>query len=290
MRTSPAFLLLALLPGASSQEKKPHKVLVWDEQQEEQKQVYPDYLGNAIAAHLKKQEGLEVRSASFKEPEQGLSDANVDWADVILWWGHAKHNQVNGRAVARIVERVKAGECGFVAIHSAQGAKPFKSLMLERFKQDVLAKLPADVDRSKVEFILGKEGAPAVLKQEPKEGKSVITVAPPMCMIRAWRHDAAPSHVEVKAPDHPIAKGLPLKFDVKVTEMYDEPFTVPEPDTVVFFETWDKGEKFRGGCCWNVGKGRVFYFRPGHETYPVFLQEEPLKILHNAALWVGRRT
>jgi trehalose utilization protein len=52
----------------------------------------------------------------------------------------------------------------------------------------------------------------------------------------------------------------------------------------------DKGEKFRAGCCWTVGEGRVFYFRPGHETYPVFHQDETLRIVHNAALWVGKRT
>ena len=80
----------------------------------------------------------------------------------------------------------------------------------------------------------------------------------------------APGHIETKLPQHPIAKGVPAKFDVKQTEMYNEAFTVPEPDQVVFFETWDKGEKFRSGCCWALGQGRVFYFRPGHETYPVF--------------------
>ena len=61
-------------------------------------------------------------------------------------------------------------------------------------------------------------------------------------------------------------------------------------DAVVFFETWDKGEKFRSGCCWALGQGRVFYFRPGHETYPVFHQEETLRVIHNAVLWSGKRT
>jgi trehalose utilization protein len=59
--------------------------------------------------------------------------------------------------------------------------------------------------------------------------------------------------------------------------MYDEPFHVPAPDAVVFEERWDKGQSFRSGCVWRVGKGDVFYFRPGHETYPVFRQPEPLR-------------
>jgi trehalose utilization protein len=88
-------------------------------------------------------------------------------------------------------------------------------------------------------------------------------------------------------PDHPIAAGLPGKWDVPQTEMYNEPFHVPEPDAVVFEERWDKGERFRSGCAWKVDKGRVFYFRPGHETYPVFREETCLRVVLNAARWAA---
>jgi trehalose utilization protein len=88
-------------------------------------------------------------------------------------------------------------------------------------------------------------------------------------------------------PKHPIAAGLPEKWDVPQTEMYNEPFHVPQPDAVVFEERWDKGEYFRSGCAWKVGKGRVFYFRPGHETYPVFRQENCLRVVLNAAHWAA---
>jgi trehalose utilization protein len=71
--------------------------------------------------------------------------------------------------------------------------------------------------------------------------------------------------------------------------MYNEPFHVPPPDEVVFEEKWDKGEHFRSGCVWQVGNGRVFYFRPGHETYPVYQQAEPLRVLENAVRWLGGR-
>jgi len=56
---------------------------------------------------------------------------------------------------------------------------------------------------------------------------------------------------------------------------------------VVFEERWDAGEHFRSGCVWNIGKGKVFYFRPGHETYPVFRQEIPLRVIENACRWLG---
>jgi trehalose utilization protein len=64
---------------------------------------------------------------------------------------------------------------------------------------------------------------------------------------------------------------------------------VPEPDAVVFEERWETGEWFRSGCVWQIGDGKVFYFRPGHELYPVYRQREVLQILANAARWLGSR-
>ncbi len=90
-------------------------------------------------------------------------------------------------------------------------------------------------------------------------------------------------------PEHPIAKDIPAKFDIPHTEMYDEPFHVPAPDELIFEEKWDKGEYFRSGMVWNLGKGKVFYFRPGHETFGVYKEELPLKILSNAARWLGEK-
>src|SRR5881394_613743 len=127
------------------------RVLVWDEQQEAQKQAYPNYLGNHLAEHLKKQEGIEVRSVNFKDPDQGLSNENVDWAEVVVWWGHQKHGAVADAPVARIVDRIQEGKCGLVAVHSAHYSKPFKAAMDARFRQDVLARIP-EAERSNVVF------------------------------------------------------------------------------------------------------------------------------------------
>jgi hypothetical protein len=80
---------------------------------------------------------------------------------------------------------------------------------------------------------------------------------------------------------------LSMSGDIPQTEMYGGPFHVPAPDEVVFEEKWDKGEHFRSGCVWRVGQGRVFYFRPGHETYPIFQQAEPLRVVQNAVRWMG---
>ena len=101
--------------------------------------------------------------------------------------------------------------------------------------------------------------------------------------------DGKPGHLATLLPDHPIAAGLPKRWDVPQTEMYNEPFHVPEPDEVVFEEKWDLGEHFRSGCVWNVGRGKVFYFRPGHETYPVYRQPETLRVIENACRWLGQK-
>jgi len=72
--------------------------------------------------------------------------------------------------------------------------------------------------------------------------------------------------------------------------MYAEPFHVPEPDEVVLEERWASGNWFRSGMVWNLGKGRVFYFRPRHETYAVFKEKLVLQILENAVRWLASKS
>ena len=110
----------------------------------------------------------------------------------------------------------------------------------------------------------------------------------PWCCFSDYRPDGKPSTITVNAPQHPIAKGLTAKFEIPQTEMYNEPFHVPEPDEVIFEETWELGERFRSGMVWQIGQGKVFYFRPGREQYPVFKQAEIIQILSNAWHWLGK--
>jgi trehalose utilization protein len=122
-----------------------------------------------------------------------------------------------------------------------------------------------------------------------KNGVDTLEVHLPMCVFPKWKNHGLPSHVKTLLPDHPLAKGVPPAFDLPQTEMYADPFHVPPPDISVFEERWDAGETFRSGSVWQVGKGRVFYFRPGHETYPIFKQEAPQRILVNAVQWLGKK-
>jgi trehalose utilization protein len=83
-------------------------------------------------------------------------------------------------------------------------------------------------------------------------------------------------------PDHPLAKNLPEKFSLPRTEMYDEPFHVPEPDETILHERWETGEAFRSVMLWNLGKGKVIYIRPGHETFPIYKDPSMLQLIENA--------
>jgi trehalose utilization protein len=128
---------------------------------------------------------------------------------------------------------------------------------------------------------------PSVERRTESDGTIVLKFNLPNCCFPAYRADGKPSHVRVLLPKHPMAKGLPEQFDIPHTEMYDEPFHVPAPDEVVFEERWDNGERFRSGSVWRVGKGRVVYFRPGHETFDVYKQPETLQIVENIARWLA---
>ena len=101
------------------------------------------------------------------------------------------------------------------------------------------------------------------------------------CALR-WCHGAR-ERVWVCNPAHPIAQGLPEYFEIEQEEMYGEYFDVPKPDDVVFLGWFNSGEVFRSGLVFNRGYGKVFYFQPGHEEYPVFYNENVRKVLHNAA-------
>ena len=288
-------LLLALLPlFALAAEPKPIRVLVWDEQQPQQSQGYGDkFLGETLAAGLADRPGLSVKTAKLADPEQGLSDVALDQTDVLVFWCHRKVKEQDDARVEAVVKRVQSGKLGFIALHSAHWAKPFVRLMQERSKTDALAALPA-AERATAQWVfvnaapyykLVKAGAP--LTPSVKRDGNTYTLTLPQCVFPSYRKDGAPGHVSVVKPAHPIAAGLPAKWDIPQTEMYGEPFHVPAPDEVIFEERWDKGEFFRSGSTWQVGSGKVFYYRPGHETYPIFKQPENIKVVENAIRWAA---
>ena len=106
------------------------------------------------------------------------------------------------------------------------------------------------------------------------------------CMLKTREADEK-ERIWVIEQSHPIARGLPESFEIPQTEMYGEPFDVPAPDTLVFVSWFQGGEIFRSGCCYHRGRGKVFYFRPGHETLPIYYQPEVLTVISNAVRWAA---
>jgi trehalose utilization protein len=282
--------------AAQANQQTLYRVVVWDEEQPQQKQVYENFLGNAIADHLKKESDMTVRSVRLDDAGQGLPDEILDNCDVLIWWGHVRHREVKPENGKRVVDRIKAGKLSLMALHSAHWSEPFVQAMRARTIQDALGALPAE-QRAKAQmkfiyppFALAKRTdppTPSVNKQIGADGTVTLEITMPSCVFPAYRADAQPSHIKTLLPDHPIAAGIPKEFDVAHTEMYDEPFFVPKPDAAIFDEHWDKGEHFRSGLVWDVGLGKVFYFRPGHEIYPVYKEPIPLKIIVNAARFLA---
>ena len=100
-----------------------------------------------------------------------------------------------------------------------------------------------------------------------------------------WREDGDRELLWVVNPAHPIAQGIGRFVNIEHEESYGEPFGIPEPQQTVFIGSFEGGEVMRAGCCWRKENGKVFYFQPGHETYPIYHNEEILKIIKNAIHW-----
>jgi len=104
------------------------------------------------------------------------------------------------------------------------------------------------------------------------------------CSLK-WREAAETERLWAVEPSHPIADGIGEYIELEETEMYGERFDIPAPDTLVFNSWFAGGEVFRSGCCYRRGNGRVFYFRPGHETYPIYHDDDVRQVLRNAVEW-----
>jgi trehalose utilization protein len=223
----------------------PTRVTVWGENFHEHSERdragmaerYPEGMHGAIAAGLRDLLGnqVEVRTATLDQPEHGLTEEVLARTDVLTWWGHARHAQVDDAIVAKVYERVLGG-MGLLALHSAHFSKIFIKLM----------------------------------------GTS--------CSL-AWRNSADTELVWNVAPEHPISRGVPQPIVIDEQEMYGEFFDIPAPDEQVFLSTFSGGEVFRSGCTWRRGKGKVFYFSPGDQEYPVYHHPDIQRVLANAVLW-----
>lgn len=105
------------------------------------------------------------------------------------------------------------------------------------------------------------------------------------CCRSKWRENDEKERIWIIEPGHPIAEGLPEYIELEQEETYGERFDIPAPDELVFISWFSGGEVFRSGCCYRRGKGKIFYFRPGHEEYPTFYRDDIIRIIKNAVEW-----
>jgi trehalose utilization protein len=243
----------------------PLRVLVWDENPSHaSKELYPNSLRSAIADGIRALDPgkeLHVEVAHLDEPGQGVPDERLNETDVLIWWGHARHGEVEDSVAERVAKRVQRDGMGFICLHSGHYSKTFRKVL----------------------------NATGHLKG-------------------GWRESNDTEEITVCAPRHPIAQGV-SDFTLDAEEMYGSPFDVPPPQVVVFQSYFPLGgEYFPCGMCWTVGEGidpeftsgpgggkgqgegvgRVFYFRPGHETYPTYLDERIHRVIANGVRWAGR--
>ncbi len=303
MRVFYLFIFLILFNGCSDHDNKSIKsneinVLIWDEQQTEQKEAYDKFIGEVIADHLNKNPKINTKSVSIDDSEYGLSVELLDWSDIIIWWGHRRHDDIPDETVDKILKRLINGKLDFIALHSAHWAKPFMEAMNYRTISNIKDNHPEYFDNSEyaINYITPFDEreapqrtdilTPRVELRKFPSGKINANVYLPNSCFPAYRPDGKSSFIHSLNSGHPIMKGVPEKFEISSTEMYDEPFHVPDPDEVVFDERWETGEWFRSGAIWNIGKGQLFYFRPGHETYDVFDNQNVLKIIENSCFWM----
>jgi len=288
-------LLLATVCFACTLNAAPIRVVVWDEQSAAAKKAYTNSIGDHIAEYLKTLPNLSVKSVSLADPDKGLSDETIDNCDVLIWWSHTKNKLVPDDKVKQIVGRVKDGSLSLIALHSALTSKVFIESMNGRTREDSAKVIPPG---AKTEYILPKAYKDPLPTDPITPRIEIVTNWPehnqlalvylPICEITGWREDGKPSHVTTMLPEHPIARDVPREFDIAQTEVYLEPFHVPTPDAVIFHEKYASGEEFRTGMLWTVGKGKVFYFRPEHETFQGYYNPAVLKVVGNAVEWMGK--
>lgn len=104
-----------------------------------------------------------------------------------------------------------------------------------------------------------------------------------------WRESTDEERLWNIEPSHPITEGIGDYIEIPHEEIYGERFDIPSPDKVIFISWFEGGEVFRSGCCWERGHGRIFYFRPGHESYPTFYNSQVQKVIINAVRWAQPR-
>jgi len=131
------------------------------------------------------------------------------------------------------------------------------------------------------------EGMGLVALHSAHNSKIFRTLMGTSCMLR-WREAAERERLWIVDPSHPIVAGFREEyFELPHTEMYGEFFDIPRPDDIFLNSWFEGGEVFRSGCTWRRGKGKIVYFRPGHETFPIYHDANVQRVIANSIVWAA---
>ena len=244
------------------------RALVWDENPgHAPKEIYPDGMNGAIAQglNLLGAGSITAQTSNLDQPEQGVSEADLAQTDVLLWWGHARHQEVSDETMMRVHHHVHERGMGFIALHSAHYSKTFQAVMQcpGHLKGGWRETQPPDTEEITVcapRHPIAEGVTDFVLSQEEMYG-APFDVPPPLCLVFQ-------SYFPVGGEYFPAG--------------------------ICWTVGPGKTEGFTCGPGKGVGEGegasRVFYFRPGHEAFPTYFDPNVRRILFNAVRWCTRRT
>jgi trehalose utilization protein len=214
-----------------------------------------------------------------------------------LVWGEYIHERYNAAVAAiypdgmhKVIASALAEDSG-IAVETATLQDPEHGLTAERLaRTDVLFwwghRAHGDVADAVVERVQARvwEGMGLVVLHSGHYSKIFRRLMGSPCSLK-WREAGERERIWVINPNHPIAQGFGSGFTLENSEMYGEPFSIPEPLETVFISWHQGGEVFRSGATFQRGGGRIFYFSPGHETYPIYHDANIRRVLRNAAHW-----
>lgn len=217
------------------------RVTVWNEFVHERelpeiRAVYPEGIHGCLRNFLEKEQDITVKCVTLDMPNQGITKELLDNTDVLIWWSHARQEDITDETVRLVRNAVHSG-MGLIALHSAH---------FSRIMRDLLG----------------------------------------TTMTLHWRHGDR-EKLWCIDPTHPIAQGVPACIDIPEEEMYGECFDIPKPEEIIFIGWFAGGEVFRSGVTFTRGRGKIFYFQPGHEEAPVYEHPDIQRIITNAVRWAA---
>lgn len=220
---------------------RPLRVTMWNEFVHERelpeiRAVYPEGIHGCLRNFLEKEQDITVKCVTLDMPNQGITQELLDNTDVLIWWSHARQEDITDETVRLVRNAVHSG-MGLVALHSAH---------FSRIMRDLLG----------------------------------------TTMTLHWRHGDR-EKLWCIDPTHPIAQGVPACIDIPEEEMYGECFDIPRPDDIIFIGWFAGGQVFRSGVTFTRGRGKIFYFQPGHEEAPVYQHPDIQRIIINAVRWAA---